>query len=97
MFALVEVGDGGSVDKKSKLLGQSFELLPIEERAQQYREMADATFLKAQKVEDPQLRAQYFNMATSWHALAQELEAGNSDPELAPSGQKEVPQRPDTN
>ena len=63
-------------------MGQSFELLPLAERAQQYREMADATFLKAQKVEDPLLRAKYLAMASSWHTLAQQLEAGNPDPEI---------------
>jgi hypothetical protein len=65
-------------------MGQSFELLPLEERIQQYREMADATFLKAKKTEDPHLRAEYFHMATAWHALAQELETGTPDPELVP-------------
>jgi ABC-type phosphate transport system auxiliary subunit len=75
---------GARVSKKSKVMGQSFELLSVEERAQQYREMADATFLKAQKLEDPALKTQYLNMASSWHALAQELETGNADPETAP-------------
>ena len=71
--------------RKPRAMGQSFELLPVEERAQQYREMADATFLKAQKVEDAALRAQYLSMATNWHSLAQALEAGISDPELIPN------------
>jgi len=65
-------------------MGQSFELLPIQERIQQYREMADATFLKAKRTEDPVLHAQYMNMATNWHALAQQLEAGHLDPEVSP-------------
>jgi hypothetical protein len=66
-------------------MGRSFELLPIEERAQQYREMADATFLKAKKADDPEVRARYLELATNWHALAQQLEAGNPDPELSPT------------
>ncbi len=78
-------------------MGQSFELLPIDERAQQYREMADATFLKAQRVDDPRLKTQYLNMATSWHALAQELEAGNCDPESVPIAPPVKDRRPDTN
>jgi hypothetical protein len=78
--------------KKSKFVGQSFELLPIAERAQQYREMADATLLKAQSLEDPLLKSQYLDMATRWHLLAQELEAGNADPEVMP-GPVPVPQR----
>lgn len=65
-------------------MGNSFELLPVEERVQQYREMADATLLKAQTVEDPEMRKQYLNMAAGWHALAQQLEAGNPDPEAMP-------------
>src|SRR2546423_737704 len=77
----------GLMKKKSKVMGHSFELLPVAERVQQYREMADATFLKAQRVEDPGLKTQYLNMASSWHALAQELEAGNPDPEIIPPAQ----------
>ena len=70
---------------RSTRMGQSFGLLPIEERIQQYREMADATFLKAQKLEDPALRKEYLKMAASWHSLAQQLEAGNPDPEVSPN------------
>ena len=68
--------------KKSKSVGNSFELLPIEERVQQYREMADATLLKAQTVEEPEVRRRYLTMAACWHALAEQLEAGNPDPEV---------------
>jgi len=68
-------------------MGHSFELLPVKERAQQYRDMADATFLKAQKATDPHLREQYLNMASNWHSLAQELEKGNPDPEIIPPEQ----------
>ena len=70
--------------KKSKRVGNSFELLPIDERVQQYREMADATFLKAQKTDDQIVRAQYLDLATRWHALAQQLEAGDPEPETLP-------------
>jgi len=73
---------------KGGIVGHSFELLPIEERIQQYREMADATFLKAQRAADPEVRTQYFNLATRWHALAQELEGGNPDPERFPKEQQ---------
>ena len=68
--------------EKSKGVGNSFELLPLEERIQQYREMADATFLKAKRAEDPQIQSRYFELATQWHALARELEAGNLEVEL---------------
>lgn len=67
--------------QKSERVGHSFELLPLEERIQQYREMADATFLKAKRIDDPAIRTRYLDLATQWHALAQELEAGHPDPE----------------
>ena len=80
----------------SGLVGHSFELLPLAERIQQYREMADATFLKASRAEDPATRAQFLDLATRWHALAQELEAGNPDPELSPPAPTAVnDQQPD--
>ena len=85
------------MDNKGWVVGHSFELLPIEERIQQYREMADATFLKAQRSEDPEVRTQYLNLATRWHALAQELEGGNPDPEqFPPAQQPAADQQPDT-
>lgn len=67
---------------KSARVANSFGLLPLEERIQQYREMADATFLKAQKVDDPAIRTRYLDLATQWHALAQQLESGIHDPEM---------------
>jgi len=75
-------------------LGHSFELLSLEERVQQYREMADATFLKAQKVEDPVVRTQYLDLASRWHALAQELEAGHPDAEMFPGELRTFTDRP---
>ena len=68
--------------KKSRFMGQSFEFLPIEERVQQYRELADATFLKAQKFQDTAMKARYLDMAAGWHALAKALETGHFDPEM---------------
>jgi hypothetical protein len=65
-------------------MGHSFELLPIEERIQQYREMADAIFLKAQRADNPEVQARYLDLATNWHTLARQLEAGNPDPEVSP-------------
>jgi hypothetical protein len=74
----------GCVSKKSKFVGQSFELLPVEERAAQYREMADFALLQAQQIEDAEFRDRYLSMAANWHALAQQLEAGKGDPEIVP-------------
>jgi len=66
-------------------MGQFFELLPLEERIQQYREMADSTFIKAKRTDNPILRDEYMNMAINWHTLAQQLEAGIPDPESSPT------------
>jgi len=73
-------------------MGQSFDLLPIAERIQQYRDMADAMLLKAKATVDPDLVVQFLSMATSWHALAQQLETGNLDPESFPP----IPKADDT-
>jgi hypothetical protein len=39
--------------------------------------MADAAFLKAKHVDNPQARTQYLTLAAAWHALAQEMERGD--------------------
>jgi hypothetical protein len=71
-------------------MSHSFELPPLAERIQQYREMADATLLKAQQSENPDLRAHYCNLATRWHALAQQLEEGADDSDM-PSYSENTP------
>jgi hypothetical protein len=59
--------------------------------------MADATFLKAKRTDDPAIRTRYLDLATQWHALAQELEAGHPDPETTLTLTDELPeQRSDT-
>ena len=77
-------------------MGSSFELLPVDERIAQYREMADATLVKAQEVEDPHIRARYLNMATGWYALVRDLEAGFPDPEMV-TMQADADEQPDSN
>lgn len=74
-------------------MGQSFEILSPKERVQAYWEMADATFLKAQKVEDSFLRTRYLTMASSWQLLARKLEAGISDLALIPADQTAGPEQ----
>jgi hypothetical protein len=76
-------------------MGQSFELLPIAERIEQYREMADATFLKAQRADDPLVRMRYLELATNWHTLARQLESGVSDPETMTGAMPLEPDYPD--
>ena len=56
-------------------MGRSSKSISPEERARRYREMADAAFLKAQRLKTPRERAEYLNLATAWHALAQEMES----------------------
>ncbi len=53
---------------------QALEKLPPEQRAQRYRKFAKDALRKAQKTSDPGRRAEYFSMASSWHAIASEME-----------------------
>jgi hypothetical protein len=55
-------------------VGQSLESLPAEKRIERYRQFADAAFLKAQKAQSPEQKADYLSMAASWHSMARELE-----------------------
>ena len=49
-------------------------------------------------VQDSEVRAHYLSVATLWHALAQELEAGNLDPEMLPTArQSNTDEQPDRN
>ena len=60
---------------KAGTLARSFKSSSPEERVQRYREMADAAFLKAQRLKTPEQRAEYLNLAAAWHALARDMEA----------------------
>ena len=55
-------------------LGRSLISLPASERAKRYREFAAAAVHKATKTTDHAARAEYLSMASSWHAMAVELE-----------------------
>jgi len=55
-------------------MGQPFDNLPVNIRAERYREMADAALLKAKRIKTASLRAEYLTLATAWHSMAQELE-----------------------
>gem|GEM_PF-6651047 len=55
-------------------MGQFFDSLPAALRAQRYREMADAAFLKAQRVSSAEMRAEYLALAAGWLAMAQDIE-----------------------
>ena len=55
-------------------MGRSIESLPIDVRAQHYRDSAAEAFRLAEQAVNPGLRAAYLNVATGWHGLALELE-----------------------
>lgn len=79
-----------------RLLGQSFESLPPEERAEHYRERADAIFLKAQRSKNPEQRAEFLTMATGWHAMATELEKTLTSPvNIEPNQPKSAETKPE--
>jgi hypothetical protein len=65
---------GGIVRRKSESVAQSFDSLPSEQRAERYRQLANDAMQKAQGTSDPERRAEYITMATSWHNLAVETE-----------------------
>jgi hypothetical protein len=55
-------------------MGQSFDLLPLPERARRYREMAVAAHDLADKAPSLDAKADYLRLASAWHHLALELE-----------------------
>ena len=54
--------------------------------------MADAAFLKAQHLKNPQQYAEYLALATAWHALAQDLESDIRSLEQLEASQERVRQ-----
>jgi len=71
-----ELGSGArNLQGKDQAVGKSVDALPPPERAQRYRELADAAFLKAKHANGDELRAECLRLATGWHAMALELDA----------------------
>lgn len=89
---LGEYGDLGLVGKaeRAAALGRSLKSMSPEERARRYREMADAAFLKAQHLKDPDRRAEYLSLATAWHALARKMESDIRGPAQLEASQQRV-------
>jgi hypothetical protein len=58
----------------SMRLGGLLETLPLEQRAQRYREFAQEALRRASRTGDPDMRAGFLSMAAGWHALAEEIE-----------------------
>ena len=56
-------------------MGQSFDLLPLPERAKRYREMARAACDLADKAATPESKADYLRLAGAWQDLALTLQS----------------------
>jgi len=54
--------------------GRLLETLPLEQRAQRYREFAQEALRRAANTHDSDMRAGFLSMAAGWHALAEEIE-----------------------
>ena len=48
--------------------------LPLEQRAERYRQLAAQAVTKAQEETDPDRRAEFLTKASGWHAMAVEAE-----------------------
>ena len=55
-------------------MGKLLASLPLEQRAERYRQLAAQAVIKAREETDPGLRAEYLTMASGWHAMAVEAE-----------------------
>lgn len=53
--------------------GRLPETLPLDQRAQRYREFAEQALRRASDTHDPEMRAGFLSMAAGWHALAEEI------------------------
>jgi len=74
---------------KTKKMGLSLEGLSPSQRAVRYREFANEALSKARETADPDSRAEYFSMASSWHAMAAEIErAAGLPPAAMPPGER---------
>ena len=62
------------MDRVGRPVGQLLASLPIEQRAERYRQFAAHAVIRAQETTDPDQRAEYLTMASGWHAMAVEAE-----------------------
>lgn len=62
------------MDSLGRPVGQLLASLPLEERAERYRQFGAEAVKKAQEATDPDRRAEYLTMASGWHAMAVEAE-----------------------
>jgi hypothetical protein len=84
------------MDRMGGPMGRLLASLPLEQRAERYRQLAAATMRKARGMADADRRGKYLIMAIGWHALAVEAErslgkvvpneiAGSDQDEAAPN------------
>lgn len=62
------------MDRMSGPMGRLLAALPLEQRAERYRQFAAAAVTKAQESTDPDRKTEYLTMAAGWHSLAVEAE-----------------------
>ena len=80
----------------SARMGRLIETLPLEQRAQRYREFAQEAVRRASNTHDSDMRAGFLSMAAGWHALAEEIErtASRTTPGEEKAGQEPIRRDP---
>jgi hypothetical protein len=80
----------------SARVGQLLETLPLEQRAQRYREFAQEALRRASNTHDSDMRAGFLSMAAGWHALVEEIErtASRTTPGEETAGREPVRRDP---
>ncbi|HWA90406.1 MAG TPA: hypothetical protein VG889_10245 [Rhizomicrobium sp.] len=63
-------------------MGHSIDSLPMEDRAQHYRDCAVQAFRLAETTRSPDLKATYLQVATGWHTMALEIELALGSEEI---------------
>jgi hypothetical protein len=55
-------------------MGQSIESLPLRQRREAYRHLAEEALRRASEAKEEDARAEFFAMTARWHLLAAEIE-----------------------
>jgi hypothetical protein len=73
-------------------VGRLLETLPLEQRAQRYREFAQEALRRASNTHDSDMRRGFLSMAAGWYTLAEEIErtAARATPGEERAGQESV-------
>jgi hypothetical protein len=62
------------MDSWNAIVSQLLSSLPIEQRAERYRQYAARAVARAQTASEPDQRAEFFAIAANWHTMALEVE-----------------------